>query len=70
MAISRATQKQKEFISGKKRKHLVEGKSVLLRIPEEMLERIENAIEDRPVRISRNTWLLEAAYAYLKPQKK
>ena len=26
MAISRATQKQKEFIAGKKRKHLVDGK--------------------------------------------
>ena len=65
MVISRAIQKQKEFVSGKQRKKLVDGKTVLLRIPEEMLEKIENAIEARPVKISRNTWMLEAAHAYL-----
>jgi hypothetical protein len=43
---------------------------VILRIPSELLERIEQARQKRPVRIPRHTWLLEAVVEKLEREKK
>ncbi len=67
MVISnRVTKKQEEFVSGKKKKKVLQTYPIILRVPQDMLDKIEEAIEDRPVKISRNTWFLEAAHRYLK----
>ena len=70
MVISKVTKRQEEFIEKKpKREQEKKGQEVqniILRVPIEMLERIEKAIEERPVKIPRNTWFLEAASQYLK----
>lgn len=34
--------------------------AVILRIPTEILERVDRAVEARPVKIPRHTWILEA----------
>lgn len=44
--------------------------SVILRIPPQLLERIELARQERPVRIPRHTWLLEAVVEKLDREKK
>ena len=38
---------------------------IVLRLPNEMLERIDALVKARPVRIPRHTWLLEAVYEKL-----
>jgi len=38
---------------------------ILLRLPPGMLERLEAALKDRPVRIPRHTWILEAIHEKL-----
>lgn len=70
MVISRATKKQKEFISGKKKERSSEGKTILLRIPQDTLEKIDSVIDKRSIKIPRNTWLLEAIHEYLKAPPK
>lgn len=34
--------------------------SLVLRIPSEVLERVDRAVQSRPVKIPRHTWILEA----------
>jgi hypothetical protein len=43
---------------------------VILRIPPQLLERIEQARQERPVRIPRHTWLLEAVVEKLDREEK
>ena len=38
---------------------------ILLRIPAGLLERLENALKDRPVKLPRHTWILEAIHEKL-----
>ena len=38
---------------------------ILVRVPAEMLGRIEAALKGRPVRIPRHTWILEALHEKL-----
>lgn len=39
--------------------------SVVLRLPAEMLERIDAEVQSRPVKTPRHTWLLEAVHEKL-----
>lgn len=71
MVIRKISKKQEDFIKGKKdvskqKKKSNQTHNVLIRIPENMIEKIEDSIEERPIKISRNTWILEAINAYLK----
>ena len=72
MVISKIPKKQVEFIEGnseifekEKTQKLRHIHNVLVRIPDEMIQKIEEQIQDRSVKISRNTWILEAINAYL-----
>jgi hypothetical protein len=38
---------------------------ILLRIPAGLLERLENALKERPVKLPRHTWILEAIHEKL-----
>lgn len=38
---------------------------ILLRVPSDMLERIDSALRGRPVRLPRHTWILEAIHEKL-----
>jgi hypothetical protein len=38
---------------------------ILLRIPAGMMERLESALKDRPVKLPRHTWILEAIHEKL-----
>ncbi|MDR3628860.1 MAG: hypothetical protein P4L42_00845 [Desulfocapsaceae bacterium] len=45
--------------------------SVLLRIPADMLAQIDASVKRRhPIRISRQTWIIEALYARLRAEEK
>lgn len=65
MVISKLPKKQEEFIQGKKKEKLNHLHNVLVRIPDDMLERMESKIKERSVKISRNKWILEAISNYL-----
>jgi len=39
--------------------------SILLRLPAEMVERLDAALKERPVRLPRHTWILEAIHEKL-----
>jgi len=68
MVVRKIPKKQETFIKGKlgtadQQKKLPKFRkfhNVLVRIPEEMLQKIEKQIEEMPVKSSRNTWILEA----------
>jgi hypothetical protein len=49
-----------------------EGKPgpVILRIPKDMLSKIDELVEARPIRTPRHTWLLEAVYEKLEREAK
>jgi len=66
MVISKITKKQEDFIEGKETSNSEEYQSVLLRIPKTLLVKIEESMQDRPIKVPRNTWILEAIYRYLK----
>lgn len=68
MVIRKIPKKQEAFISGSTptKKPQTDVQSVLIRIPRDMIDKIEDALETRPVKVSRNVWLLEAINAYLK----
>jgi hypothetical protein len=36
--------------------------SIVLRLPTSLLSKVDSIIKDRPVRIPRHTWLVEAVY--------
>jgi hypothetical protein len=38
---------------------------ILLRIPTDMMERLDTALKNRPVRLPRHTWILEAIHEKL-----
>lgn len=38
---------------------------ILLRLPADLLERLEAAVKERPVRLPRHTWILEAIHEKL-----
>ncbi|MEX2285292.1 MAG: hypothetical protein WEE89_22595 [Gemmatimonadota bacterium] len=40
---------------------------VTVRIPEEIIERIDQHLDDREIPLSRNNWFLEAALEKLRP---
>ena len=44
-----------------------EGKTtpILLRLPPDLLERLEAALKNRPVKLPRHTWILEAIHEKL-----
>jgi len=73
MVVRKIPKKQETFIEGKletaeQQKKLSKFRklhNVLVRIPEEMLQKIEKQIEEMPVKISRNTWILEAINSHL-----
>ena len=65
MPVSKPSKKEETFINGKKSDlNVRSGKSqgVLLRIPQDFLDRIDSDIANRPIKISRNTWILEAIH--------
>ena len=43
--------------------------NVVLRLPADMLERVDEAVESRALRIPRHTWLLEAVLEKLEREK-
>jgi len=70
MVVSKIPKKQEAFIEGKQeeieqRKKLKKSHNVLVRIPDDMHGKIDAAIKERPIKISRNMWILEAINAYL-----
>lgn len=38
---------------------------ILLRLPADLMERLETALRERPVRLPRHTWILEAIHEKL-----
>lgn len=66
MPISKPSKKQETFIQGKKPNNPGKNQGVLLRIPQDFLDKIDNDIANRPIKISRNTWILEAIHNSLK----
>lgn len=61
MGVSKISKKAKSFIDGKtKERQKNEMQVVMLRIPVRLLKKIDAKIENREIKISRNTWLLEA----------
>ena len=65
MVVSKVTKKQQEFIEGKKDENSKTSQTVILRVPKDMLEKIDSSLKSRPIKMSRNTWFLEAIYRYL-----
>ncbi len=65
MPISKPSKKQEAFIQGKKPKNPDKKQGVLLRIPQEFLDKIDADIAQRPFKISRHSWILEAIHKAL-----
>jgi len=66
MAVSKISKKEEEFIDGKKTfKKKREVQAILLRIPVNLLNKIDQAIDSRDISVSRNTWILEAIHKYM-----
>jgi len=50
---------------GSTRREDARATPILLRLPPEMLERLEAALKSRPVKLPRHTWILEAIHEKL-----
>lgn len=48
-----------------------ENQKILIRIPSSLLDRVDTDLDSRPLKTSRNTWILEAILEKLeKPEKR
>lgn len=70
MVVRKIPKKQEAFIEGKReeskqRKELRKLHNVLVRIPDDMHRKIDVAINERPIKVSRNMWILEAINSHL-----
>jgi hypothetical protein len=66
MAVSKISKKEEEFIDGKKTsKKKKEVQAIILRVPLNLLNKIDQVIDKRDINVSRNTWILEAIHRYL-----
>lgn len=60
MGVSKISKQAKSFIDGKNEtKKKNEMQAIVLRVPINILKKIDEKIENREIKISRNTWLLE-----------
>ena len=46
-----------------------EVQKITVRLPKNLVDQIDEAINERPISISRNQWLAEAAYAALRSRE-
>ena len=67
MGVSKFSKKAEEFIDGKKtsNKKKKEVQAIVLRVPVNLLNKIDQAIDNRDINVSRNTWILEAIHRCL-----
>jgi len=67
MGVSKFSKKAEEFIDGKKtsNKKKKEVQAIVLRVPVNLLNKVDQAINNRDINVSRNTWILEAIHRYL-----
>ena len=63
MTVKKVTKIEKEFIEKKEQdKSKFATQLVTLRIPENLLEEIDAEVLSRPLKTSRNAWILEVLY--------
>jgi len=63
MTVSKISKKEESFIDGKKTsKNKSDVQAIVLRVPVNLLKKIDAKIEKREIKTSRNTWLLEAIH--------
>ncbi len=65
MAVSKISKKEEEFIDGKKTSKKKKVQAIILRVPLNLLNKIDQVIDKRDINVSRNTWILEAIHRYL-----
>ena len=68
MSVKKISKKEKDFITSKKentKKNNTDSQLVTLRIPEDLLEKIDIKVLSRPLKVSRNMWILETLHAAL-----
>lgn len=67
MTVKKVSKIEKEFIEKKEEvKSKLATQLVTLRIPENLLEEIDSQVLSRPLKTSRNAWILEVLYDKLK----
>jgi len=70
MTVKKVTKIEKEFIEKKEEtKSKLATQLVTLRIPEKLLEKIDSQVLSRPLKTSRNAWILEVLYNNLNGSK-
>ncbi len=73
MTVKKVTKIEKEFIEKQNNKEETKSKLrsqlVTLRIPENLLEEIDAQVHSKPLKTSRNAWILGVIYKNLKDSK-
>lgn len=62
MTVKKVTKIEKAFIEKREKKNRPETQLVTLRIPSAILEEIDATVLARPLKTSRNNWILEVLY--------
>ncbi len=71
MPVKKITRVEKEFITNSDdRKSKTNTQLVTLRIPEDLLKEIDDRVLSRPLKTSRNMWILEVIYHALNNEEK
>ncbi len=71
MPVKKITRVEKKFITNSDdRKSKTNTQLVTLRIPEDLLKEIDDRVLSRPLKTSRNMWILEVIYRALNNEEK
>lgn len=62
MTVKKVTKIEKDFIERSDKKDKIGTQLVTLRIPNVILEEIDAKVLSKPLKISRNAWILEVLY--------